>query len=312
MFNRRNKARIFEGQLLFQPNFGRCIKMFVAMVWFQYACLHKRFVNTCNCNSFFSSLQTCKNFLGCLLEHILFSATKFSRPSVLQFSFSDGTNFPATCAAVPFFSTAPKFSIHVFCSFFPTAPKFSGHVCCSSFFSDRTKIFHSPVPQLFFSDGTNFSVTCSAVPFFPTTPKFSSHVCCSAFFSDRTKIFHSRVLQLFFFSTAPKFFSHVCCCSFFPTAQIFQPRVAPFKQADISTTTSKSIPQNRGNTGAHWRNRCSIFSACLLHLKLNTMLLQGDNNIFCAFQIFPATRTEAARLYFSSQELPTVQCSGDV
>ena len=29
-------------------------------------------------------------------------------------------------------------------------------------------------------------------------------------------------------------------------------------------------------------------------MKLNTMLLQGDKNIFCAFQIFPATRTEAA------------------
>ena len=311
MFYRKNKARIFEGQLLLQPNFGRCMKMFVAMVWFQYACLHKRFVNTCNCNSFFSSLQTCKNFLGCLLEHILFSATKFSRPRVLQFSFSDGTNFPATCAAVPFFRPHQNFpftcsavffrrhqNFPATCAavpFFPTAPKFSIHLSRSCFFSD----------------GINFSVTCSAVPFFPTTPKFSSHVCCSSFFSDRTKIFHSRVLQLFFFSTAPKFFSHVCCCSFFPTAQIFQPRVAPFKQADISTTTSKSIPQNRGNTGAHWRNRC-IFSACLLHLKLNTMLLQGDNNIFCAFQIFPATRTEAARLYFSSQELPTVQCSGDV
>ena len=29
------------------------------------------------------------------------------------------------------------------------------------------------------------------------------------------------------------------------------------------------------------------------------MLLQGDNNMFCDFQIFPATRKEAARLYFS-------------
>jgi len=181
------------------------------MVSFQYACLHKRFVNTCNCNSFFSSLQTCKNFLDCLVEHIFFSATKFSRPRVLQFFFfRRHQNFPATCTAVPFFSTAPKFSIHVFCScFFPTAPKFSSHVfcscffstaskfsshvCCSSFFSDRTKIFHSRVLQLFFSDRTkifqpcvlqflffrrhqNFSVTCTAVPFFPTAPKFSSHV----------------------------------------------------------------------------------------------------------------------------------------
>ena len=34
--------------------------------------------------------------------------------------------------------------------------------------------------------------------------------------------------------------------------------------------------------------------------------------MFCDFQIFPATRKEAGRLYFSSQELPTVQCSGDV
>jgi len=37
------------------------------------------------------------------------------------------------------------------------------------------------------------------------------------------------------------------------------------------------------------------------------MLLQGDNNIFCAFQIYATTRTEAVQLYFSSQELPTVQ-----
>ena len=36
------------------------------------------------------------------------------------------------------------------------------------------------------------------------------------------------------------------------------------------------------------------------------MLLQDDNNMFCDFQIFPATRKEAARLYFNSQELPTV------
>ena len=32
------------------------------------------------------------------------------------------------------------------------------------------------------------------------------------------------------------------------------------------------------------------------------MLLQGDNNMFCDFQIFPATRKEAARLYFSGCE----------
>jgi len=32
------------------------------------------------------------------------------------------------------------------------------------------------------------------------------------------------------------------------------------------------------------------------------MLLQGDNNIFCAFQIFPATRTEVVQLCFSGCE----------
>jgi len=204
MFNRRNKARIFEGQLLFQPNFGRCIKMFVAMVWFQYACLHKRFVNTCNCNSFFSSLQTCKNFLGCLLEHILFSATKFSRPRVLQFSFSDGTNFPATCAAVPFFSTAPKFSIHVFCSFFPTA-----------------QIFRSRVLQfLFFRRHQNFPATCAAVPFFPTAPKFSIHVFCSCFFFRPHQNFSVTCAAVPFFRR-PKFSSHVWRHS---SKLIFQPR----------------------------------------------------------------------------------------
>jgi len=44
-------------------------------------------------------------------------------------------------------------------------------------------------------------------------------------------------------------------------------------------------------------NRCSFFSACLLHLELNRMLLHGDN--ICAFQIFPATRTEAVLFCFS-------------
>jgi len=59
-------------------------------------------------------------------------------------------------------------------------------------------------------------------------------------------------------------------------------------------------------------NRCSFFAACLLHLKLNTMPLQGDNNIFCALQIFPATRAEAVLFCFSSQELIAHECSGDV
>ena len=42
------------------------------------------------------------------------------------------------------------------------------------------------------------------------------------------------------------------------------------------------------------------------------MPLQGDNNIFCALQIFPATGTEAVLFCFSSQELIAHECSGDV
>ena len=42
------------------------------------------------------------------------------------------------------------------------------------------------------------------------------------------------------------------------------------------------------------------------------MPLQGDNNIFCALQIFPATRAEAVLFCFSSQELIAHECSGDV
>ena len=47
-------------------------------------------------------------------------------------------------------------------------------------------------------------------------------------------------------------------------------------------------------------NRCSFFSARLLHLKLNTMLLRDDNNMFCDFQIVPATRKEKRRGFISA------------
>ena len=92
----------------------------------------------------------------------IFPTAQMFHSRVLQFFFSDSTNFPATCTAVPFFPTAPKFSIHVvFCSPFFRQHKFSSHVYGSSFFSDRTKIFHSRgVLQFFFSDGTNFPATC--------------------------------------------------------------------------------------------------------------------------------------------------------
>jgi len=169
-----------------------------------------------------------------------FDGTRIFQPHVLQFSsfFSDGTkifhsrvlqylffrrhqNFPFTCSAVPFFRQH-KFSIHVFCS-------------------------------SFFSDSTNFPFTCSAVPFFPTAPKFSIRVVFSSSFSPTAQIFHSRVLQFlffrphqnfhsrgvlqFFFSDGTNFPATCTAIPFFSdSTKIFQPRVASFKLADISTT----------------------------------------------------------------------------
>ena len=150
-------------------------------------------------------------------------------------------NFPVTCVAVPFFLTAPNFSIHV---------------CCSSFFSNGTKIFQSRVLQfLFFRRLQNFPVTCAAVPFFPTAPKFSIHVFCSFF--RRHQNFPVTCAAVFFrphqnfpftcsavlvFPTAPKFSSHVYCSSFFSDrTKIFQPRVASYKLADISTTCDVDV-----------------------------------------------------------------------
>ena len=152
----------------------------------------------------------------------------FSKASVLfqprVLFFRRYQNFPVTCFAVQFIFFRPH-------QHFPAT-------CSAAVFSDSTKIFHSRgVLQFFFSDGTKI---------------FHSHGVVQFFFSDDTTIFHSRVLQFLLFRQH-KCSNHVFCSSFysdgtnFPatctaipffsdSTKIFQPRVASFKLADISTT----------------------------------------------------------------------------
>jgi len=135
----------------------------------------------------------------------------FSKASVLfqprVLFFRRYQNFPVTCFAVQFIFFRPH-------QHFPAT-------CSAAVFSDSTKIFHSRVLQfLFFRQHQNFPFTCSAVPFFPTA-----------------QIFHSRVLQ-FLFSDGTNFPATCTAIPFFSdSTKIFQPRVASFKLADISTTS---------------------------------------------------------------------------
>ena len=106
--------------------------------------------------------------------HVVFCSSFFPTAQifhsrVLQFFFSDGTNFPFTCSAVPFFPTAQIFQPRVL-QFFPTAPKFSIHVFCSSF-SPTAQIFQPRVASFKLAD---ISTTCDVVYF-----SFHQSVYCS-------------------------------------------------------------------------------------------------------------------------------------
>ena len=135
---------------------------------------------------------------------IFFSKALF-QPRVLFFRRYQ--NFPATCFAVQFIFFRPH-------QHFPDT-------CSAVVFSDSTKIFHSRgVMQFFFSDSTKIFHSRVLQFLFFRQLKFSIHVVfCSSFFSDSTN-----------------FPGHVFCSYFFSTAQIFQPRVASLKLANISTT----------------------------------------------------------------------------
>jgi len=86
------------------------------------------------------------------------------------------------------------------------------------FFSKASVLFQPRV--LFFRPHQHLPATCSAVVF-----------------SDRTKIFHSRGVLQFFFSDGTNFPATCAAIPFFSdSTKIFQPRVASFKLADISTT----------------------------------------------------------------------------
>jgi len=54
-----------------------------------------------------------------------------------------------------------------------------------------------------------------------------------------------------------------------------------------------------------------VFSSCFMHYNLDMQALEGNHNMFCDIHIFSATTTAEA-LYFSIQELATVECSGHV
>jgi len=104
------------------------------------------------------------------------------------------------------------------------------------YFSQRQVNFFSHV--LFFSTVPKFSshMFCSSVHFFPTAPTFSSHVFCSCFFRQHQNFPFTWCSAVLFFRRHQNFPFTCSAVPFFPTAQIFQPRVASFKLADISTT----------------------------------------------------------------------------
>ena len=140
-------AQIFfsKASVLFQPRvlFFRQYQNFPVTcfaVQFIFFRRHQHFPATCSAVVFSDSTKIFHS--RGVLQFFFSDSTNFPFTWCSAVLFSDSTNVPATCTAVLFFPTTPKFSIHVFCS-------------------------------SFFSNSTNFPFTCSAVPFFPTAQIFT-------------------------------------------------------------------------------------------------------------------------------------------